>query len=61
MPRIYGHIETCFLINFPVMTAERLIKERNTIIKLDWHAYNMADPKAGSIKQISIECCLKIH
>lgn len=61
MPRICGHIEILLLVNFPLMTAEGLIKERKAIIKHDWHASNMVDPKAGSIKQISVDCCLKKH
>lgn len=61
MPRISGHIETCFLINLPLMTAEGLIKERKAIIKYDWHASNMVDPKSGPVEQISIDCCLKIR
>jgi len=33
MPRTYGHVETCFLINFSLTAVEGLIKERRVLIQ----------------------------
>lgn len=59
MPRTW--VETCFLINFPLMTAEGHTEEREVLTQHDWHAYNMIDLQARSIEQIYVDCCIKTH